>query len=194
MPTMKPPSRPMPIVGNGRTTSSPMRPPLLPAAAIEHGPQHHGGRAQQERGAQDSRCCPRPRSSSPQVEHVGPDEGGRDRAGDHPADQPVVDRVLGHMDDGAHGPHQYGRHQVARNGGRRLDPEEEDQHRRHQGATSGAGHADEESDDGTAEDDVGIDRHGRGSGRWWCVPWSANGAERDDITHAPGQVSWVMSP
>ena len=107
--------------------------------------------------------CSRRRRVAQQVEDVGAQEGGRDGAEDHPADQRVVDRLLGHVHDGAHRAHEHRRHQVARDGGRGLDPEEEDQHRRHQRAAAGAGHADQEADHGAPEDDVGINRHGGSS-------------------------------
>ena len=51
------------------------------------------------------------------------------------------------------------RHQVTGDRRRRLDPEEQDQHRRHQRATTGASHANQETDHGASEHNIRIDVH-----------------------------------
>ncbi len=60
------------------------------------------------------------------------------------------------MHGGPDGAHHHGGHQIARDGGRRLHVEQQNEHRRHQGSTAGPGHSDQEPDDGAAQDDVRI--------------------------------------
>ena len=95
-----------------------------------------------------------------EVQQVGAEEGGRDRADHHPADQPQVDRPGAEVDERADRAHHERGDEVAGDRGRRRDPEQQDQHRRHQGAAAGAGHADEQADDRAAENDVRVDVHG----------------------------------
>jgi hypothetical protein len=93
------------------------------------------------------------------VKQVGATEGRGHRADHHPAHELQVDRAGAQVHGRADRSHHHRRHQVARDGGRWLDPEQQDQHRGHQRPASGARHSDEQADDRAAQDDVRIDVH-----------------------------------
>ena len=91
-----------------------------------------------------------------QVEEIGAEKRHRDRANDHPSDEAKIDRSFVKVHCRSEGAHHDGGDEVARDSGRRLDSEQQDQHRRHQSTTARAGHADKEPDDGAPEHDVRI--------------------------------------
>jgi hypothetical protein len=63
------------------------------------------------------------------------------------------------VDAGAKGPHDDSRDQVARDRGRGLYAEQQDQHRRHQRTATRTRHSDKKPDDGAAQDYVRVDMH-----------------------------------
>ena len=135
------PLRACPRRGRGRS-AAPWPPP--PGAARHRGP---------------ARCRLGRGGVAQEVQQVGAEEGHGHRSEDHPSDQADVHGPLAHVDGGTDGTHQDGGDEVARDGRRRLHPEEQDEHGRHEGPTAGTGHPHEQPDDGAPEDDVRIDVH-----------------------------------
>jgi hypothetical protein len=127
---------------------------------VEEHPQCHRGRPHEQRGAEDGlHVALRALGVAEQMERPRAEQRGGHRPDDHVADEPVVDRLLRHVHGGADGAHEHGGDEVARDGGRRLDVEEEDEHRRHERPAARAGHPDQEAHEGAAQDDVGVNRH-----------------------------------
>ena len=96
MPTTSPPSIPIRTVGTGRGTISWIWPVRSgPVATVEGVAQHHRRGAQQQRGAEHGLdFALRRLGVAHHVQEIGAEEGHRDRAQDHPADELPVDRPL----------------------------------------------------------------------------------------------------
>ena len=128
--------------------------------AVEEVAEHHGGRTDQERRPEDLRDVRLRRLGVAQdVQEIRADEGHGHGAHHHPTDQAPVDRLLSDMYRGSERAHENGGHQIAGDGRRRLDSEEQDEHRGHQGPAAGPGHSDEQSHYCAAQHDVRIDLH-----------------------------------
>ena len=92
---------------------------------------------------------------------IGAKEGHWDRSEDHPAHQSEVHRPLAKVDGDADRSHHHCRYQVARDGCRRGDSEQQDQHGGHERAATSPGHTHQETHNDAPEDHVGIYVHAR---------------------------------
>jgi hypothetical protein len=127
------------------------------AATVEHHAQCHRGRTEEQHGAEDALDVGlRGVGVAHQVQQVGPEEGGRDGSDGQPLHQVQTHGSLPQMHRGPERAHHDGGHQVAGNGHRRLDVEEQHQHGCHERAASSAGHADQETDNRTPQNDVRV--------------------------------------
>jgi hypothetical protein len=134
----------------------------LTGATVERVAQHHRRRPGQQRNPQSDLDVPLRGGHVPhQVEQVGAQEGGGDRAEHHPPDEPEVHGACAQVHKRPQRAHHHRRDEVAGDRRRRSHPEQQDQHRRHERTATGAGHPDEQPDDRAAQNDVGIDVHSR---------------------------------
>jgi hypothetical protein len=169
MPTTSPPTTPLSTVGRGRKRNGSPGPGRTRRGRAPAGPSGPGAGPWRRSKRQPPATPPenlldaglnhRPVAQRPQHQHAG--EGGRHRPDHQPADQPEVDGAAMQMDPATDGLHDHRGHQVAGNGGQRLDVERQHQDRGHQRAAAHPGQAHGEPDEQPGGGHIQVDLQGR---------------------------------
>src|SRR5262249_30465764 len=92
-------------------------------------------------------------------EHDDPAEGEGHRPDGQPLHQVTVDRALANVNGAADRLHDHGGHEVARDGGQRLNLEDQHQNGRHQRPATHAGKADGKADNQPGKSHPAIEMH-----------------------------------